>query len=757
MTVHTSLEVSPQAKVLTDSLCATSFQWSNLKDVVSPRSTREAITPSITTTLDSVLHFSEPSKIMFATMFPALTGLSLNDVIAMSTMYIKTNAMAIASAAAADTVASDPSSIVDRSTVARHAASATKMGLSTFLKAQLVNLSHLSLQPLQHEDMKTIDSTLPSAATKWKSLVRGSSIVLPESFRPSPLHCRRTDPPRAEQLALEQLIKKDIDLGRSCALPQSLFFRLAYAETLPQNFIPVDIAHKADTPKGRLVVDATRGGLNSEEKKKQLADTWGSISFPTVPDYCQLFLDVQAHFHEPLAAFKIDKEAWYRRIRLTNESSTLQVFSAFLDDIPHVVIPLAQQFGVQDSNYQSYFAGNVMETISITRQLSTHGIRISRLYSDDEAGFLPPRLIPSEIEQATIEATRLAGRDIIQPSKLETGLSLDIIGFRFDCEKKVVSLSQRTLLKLYCLLFHEIPEEISTDTMMTITFLQRLSSYMIRTADIVCFLRPFSRSAAHNTAGRTHPVVHMLPSLLTDIWIWRAVFATAVGNNVSWMTIPIHLPPLLAHSHSDSDATRANRALRQAEAAAVVAHADSNLTGIGFIAEQQETLHSWAKFPIPPLLFDLSFDDLPAKASINICEFFAVVVMLSLLAPIFAGTIDNPTHIHIWTDNTSCLAWMTKYRAKHPLILFLLQLFSHVQAKYHIIVTSAHIKGELNTLADAASRNFECPNGDRSFQILSPIFKHPSLPAWVTSLLPSVILQSEITWTQVQSTLTSLE
>jgi len=167
MTVHTSLEVSPQAKVLTDSLCATSFQWSNLKDVVSPRSTREAITPSITTTLDSVLHFSEPSKIMFATMFPALTGLSLNDVIAMSTMYIKTNAMAIASAAAADTVASDPSSIVDRSTVARHAASATKMGLSTFLKAQLVNLSHLSLQPLQHEDMKTIDSTLPSAATKW--------------------------------------------------------------------------------------------------------------------------------------------------------------------------------------------------------------------------------------------------------------------------------------------------------------------------------------------------------------------------------------------------------------------------------------------------------------------------------------------------------------------------------------------------------------------------------------------------------------
>jgi len=280
---------------------------------------------------------------------------------------------------------------------------------------------------------------------------------------------------------------------------------------------------------------------------------------------------------------------------------------------------------------------------------------------------------------------------------------------------------------------------------------------MILISDIVHFLRPFSRSAAHNTAGRTHPTASLSNNTISDIWMWRAVLSMTTTSDVSWMTLPLNIPPLLRHSRSDDDATRVDRSSRQATHSSVQIHVDACMIAMGFVVALHGILCSWASFPLPDFFSNILFQSISSEADINIREFFGAVVALSLVGPLYAGTPSHPTHIHIFTDNTSALSWMTTYRSSHPLVAYLLQIFSHLQVKHHLIVTSSHIPGKKNILADAASRQFLCPNGERHFQTLSPLKRFPALPPWLLTLAQSATTALEVTWQGVLNTLTALE
>ena len=255
-------------------------------------------------------------------------------------------------------------------------------------------------------------------------------------------------------------------------------------------------------------------------------------------------------------------------------------------------------------------------------------------------------------------------------------------------------------------------------------------------------------------------MVSLCHQTIVDLWMWRSVFAVAHSSNVAWMTLSISLPPLLREPNYEGEDVKRARWRTQAAAATVVLHVDASksehLGGIGFVESHGDSTVSWASFPLPPALRELALTGLPREADINICESFAFLVAVSLVAPSAAGTPSSPTHIHVWTDNTSALCWMTSYRASHPLVLFFLQLLSHIQARFYLVVTAGHIPGLLNILADAASRDFASLNGQRSFETLSKVPRHPALPCWVSATMPTIISQSEVTWPQVLETLTSV-
>ena len=703
------------------------------------------------------LNIQDSTLLHLTDMFPSLVYETFDDIISLSSAFLKRDAQEEASTAAATQHAIDPSSVlIDRALVMEHSDIAQRHGLSALQSLLFDNLAATTLQPLSACDSATVEYAMPGSVALWTDLVtHGAKLTLQDGFTPSLGRLFYSVPPRDTQLAFERLNLGDQRAGRNTIIPLDLFTQLVADEHIESNALSRSIAFKSGTAKGRLVVAPE--SINFPEKKAILADRWGDIVYPRIADYCHLILECQSHFAEPVSLFKMDKEAWYRRIRLNPSCETLLVFSVHLDDVPHVVIPTAQQFGVQESNYHSDFAGHVVDSITAEREIRTHGIRVSLLYSDDTVGCLPPRLHLSEVKSNTDDFTRLCGAGVIQDSKTLSGSSLEVIGFLVDCERNLISISLKLLLSVICVLFLEFPLELTTSTIVPIKLLQRLSSYMILISDVVHFLRPFSRAASHNTAGRTHPTASLSNNTVSDIWMWRAVLPSITTSDVSWMTLPLDIPPLLRRSKGDDDATRADRSARQAAHATVVIHVDACMVAMGFIVALLGILSSWASFPLPDFLSNVLFQSISPKADINIREFFAAVVALSLVGPLYAGTPSHPTHIHIFTDNTSALSWMTKYRSSHPLVAYLLQIFSHLQVKHHLVVTSSHIPGEINILADAASRQFRCPNGKRLFETLSPLKRFTVLPPWLLTSAQSATSALEVTWQGVLDTLTALE
>jgi hypothetical protein len=119
---------------------------------------------------------------------------------------------------------------------------------------------------------------------------------------------------------------------------------------------------------------------------------------------------------------------------------------------------------------------------------------------------------------------------------------------------------------------------------------------------------------------------------------------------------------------------------------------------------------------------------------------------------------DRPSHIviFVWCDNTSAIAWLTRYKSNHPTINFVLQVWSRLQTNHSATINSGHIRGIFNTVPDAISRHFQVQNGLQIKQSLSHLTAHRQLPTWYQDMLTSSTLPSRTAWQRVVGTLIAL-
>ena len=212
--------------------------------------------------------------------------------------------------------------------------------------------------------------------------------------------------------------------------------------------------------------------------------------------------------------------------------------------------------------------------------------------------------------------------------------------------------------------------------------------------------------------------------------MWRTILHMATSQP-NLLCIPMSYPIILRLLPSEDESSRA---LRQADHATLIAYADACTTnsGIGgFIPNV-----GWFSNNLKNMSSYIQHDGTTVPMDINVLEFIATLITaFSAVAtlPSYNGKTNN-RHIHIWTDNTSCKTWLTKFSAVHPLHCCLLQVFGFIQARHHCLITVGHIKGEINTFADAASRNFNCPNGQNLRQQLNLLPLLPSFSNFILAL-----------------------
>ncbi|OWY98421.1 LOW QUALITY PROTEIN: hypothetical protein PHMEG_00030825 [Phytophthora megakarya] len=90
--------------------------------------------------------------------------------------------------------------------------------------------------------------------------------------------------------------------------------------------------------------------------------------------------------------------------------------------------------------------------------------------------------------------------------------------------------------------------------------------------------------------------------------------------------------------------------------------------------------------------------------SINVRELMSVALAALHWGPAWAPTGRDRTHIQMWIDNTSAVAWLEKRSSHQPLARAYNRVISLSEIQHSFTCSAAHIRGEHNTMADAGSR-----------------------------------------------------
>jgi hypothetical protein len=214
--------------------------------------------------------------------------------------------------------------------------------------------------------------------------------------------------------------------------------------------------------------------------------------------------------------------------------------------------------------------------------------------------------------------------------------------------------------------------------------------------------------------------------------MWRAVFTVAF-TDARWLSISWYIPPYI---HRDKKADYAAWATLQANRSDYVLFGDAALEdgrhGTGAVAVRPGDALPFAVLAhdLPDLIDYITSDGTTADIHINILEAVAAVLMFAAFVLYIhdQGPHSYPArctrpfiHVHIWTDNTAALHWLSKNRSRTPFVNFLYCLFTQLQLRSGLVVTMGHVPGKKNVWADAVSRHYNCANGPAlKAQILRP-------------------------------------
>lgn len=575
----------------------------------------------------------------------------------------------------------------------------------------------------------------------------GAHIEIPD---PLPPQVALRPKSAADHRAMERLMRDEHEKGLLIVLPSSLVVTLCIQEGLTLRISPTFIQGKVDedegkAEKGRKCDDYTASGINTDLKAIIFRDTYGAYDDPNEVVLCRLFLRAKVTFPgKRISMLTSDYTAYYKRFPINIAQAPLLTTSVDIDGTEFVAIPLVDPFGLQDSNAHAKCTTAVMHAINAEHHIRRWGTVLQTTYVDDTIAFAPKDELEGFVKPLIIDtSTRTLGPNGTNMKKTKIADALNALGFRYDCTAETIGLTAVWFEKLVCVVFEELPQHPAAGQQVKLRQLQRTASYMLRSSRIITALRPFSRGIYRNISGAAdndHTLVRLSADSVIDILAFRDLLADC-WHDTQCLCVPMTTPSLTTRAEGET-----NEALwhRQADAAHEIVHADActdridstaDEWGAGWVVATQGSPipTAYGTYSIPRLLSLASTANIPNTDRINVYEFLAALIALTAVTTRGRPAslqADVQWHIHIWTDNTSCLSWMTSHKSKHPLIVHLLRVHSAIQVRSNLLLTMGHIPGSNNILADAASRGFRTPSGSQSLAVLSHLTPQTPLPGW---------------------------
>jgi hypothetical protein len=527
------------------------------------------------------------------------------------------------------------------------------------------------------------------------ALVEGVPIFTSREFVPN-----GTAPPlRKRYLRMHTVVNRLVyDL-----YTRGLVIILPTAQALKIPGVHFSMAHwttKVGTPKGRFLGDvaAQEAGtpLNSEEVKLQFDAVMGRIEHPTLVAICSKVLAAADKWGwDALVLFKMDLRSAFSLLFIRPSDVELLAFE--LTD-GWTMMHIAGFFGY--TGLPACFA--VISRI-LARAISCLIVGFLLVYVDDLLFITTLAAIVSDMRIARDVCVKLLGDDAVEDSKTASGRRLDMIGWCFDLDLRVVSISRRNFCKALLAFVRVNVEHV------TVGELQVLASYASRYSTIVRSLKPFTSDLFRAFGGLTNK--RKLVSLSDDarraILVWRVNLVLLELNETEFAR-PIASIPLRPVSW--------------------LIEFDASLTGLGLIwsivSPDGEASVQWA------MSLDLPFDFGSQSAFQNTAEFLAVVVGLSVLGDKGVSGVG----VCLRGDSCSSLQWAATQRFRPGPSRRAAMAFVSVCTRFDVTVTeTAHIPGVTNVRCDRMSRSCPPSHPDVGFPV-EVVLTPESIPR-VVSLL----------------------
>jgi hypothetical protein len=355
------------------------------------------------------------------------------------------------------------------------------------------------------------------------AIARGIEIETEPNFVPSGYHSRpkmRLKYTRDVPNAVNKLIHKQWVKSTVVLLPTELL-----ANTEGVHFSPIHWTTKAGKAEGRVLGDTSNGEKgahllngNGKEGKKYIRERmikrWGAIKHPTLEDLVLMVLEAaDLYGWDEIELWKTDLAAAFNLMNFSPKSAALLTFE-LSEGLS--VIHTTGMFGWTGTPYVFQV---ITRVLCDTLRPVLKGL--VKMYVDDMFGAVAKRHRQGDMTKATELIHGLLGPTSVAHDKTEFGRQLELLGWLFDLDLRVVSASRKNVLKAIHVFFN-----IDIDGMVLLEDVERVASYASRYSVLSRAMKPYT-AALHRAAADYAGNHHAQPRRLTeharcDIVMWRA-------------------------------------------------------------------------------------------------------------------------------------------------------------------------------------------------------------------------------------------